>query len=124
MAKTQGSSHAVVHRIWTAHGLPPHPEFAPKLRDIVGVYLHPPDKSCDSALQEQLHQDLVVLAAVNHDLPRQAAAFGEAKTAIEGLRVGVGAPHLDQELLVPSFAREGRGCVPQLPADTSPPPGW
>ena len=64
------------------------------------------------------------MAAVNHDLPRQAAAFDKAKTAIEVLRVGVGAPHLDQELLIPSFAREVRGCVPQLAADSLPPPGW
>lgn len=80
--------------------------------------------ACDIALKEQLHQDLVVLAAVYHDLPRQAAAFGEAKTAIEGLRVGVGAPHLDYELLVPGLACEGCCSLPQLAPDTSPAPRW
>lgn len=55
MAKAQGLSHAVVHRIWRAHGLQPHrvetfklsrdPEFVKKLRDVVGVYLHPPDEA-------------------------------------------------------------------------------
>ena len=55
MAKAQGLSHAVVHRIWRAHGLQPHrvdtfklsrdPDFVKKVRDVVGVYLHPPDKA-------------------------------------------------------------------------------
>ncbi len=47
MAKAQGLSHAVVHRIWRAHGLQPHrvetfkpsrdPDFVKKLRDVVVV---------------------------------------------------------------------------------------
>ena len=50
MAKTVGIS--VSQRIWQAHGLQPHrvrrfklskdPEFVPKLRDIVGLYVNPP----------------------------------------------------------------------------------
>ena len=48
MAKAQGVSHAIVHRIWRAHGLQPHrvepfklsrdPEFVKKLSDVVGVF--------------------------------------------------------------------------------------
>jgi transposase len=63
MAKTQGVSHAIVHRIWTAHGLQPHRvetfklsrdrEFIPKLRDVVGVYLHPPDKALVFCVDEK-----------------------------------------------------------------------
>lgn len=43
-----------MQRIWRAHGLQPHrietfklsrdPEFVKKLRDVVGLYLNPPDK--------------------------------------------------------------------------------
>jgi transposase len=55
MARSQGLSPATVHRIWQAHNLQPHrverfklssdPEFVRKLRDIVGLYLSPPDKA-------------------------------------------------------------------------------
>jgi transposase len=52
MAKAAGISASSVQRIWRAHGLQPHrvrqfklsrdPEFIPKLRDIVGLYVDPP----------------------------------------------------------------------------------
>jgi len=48
-----------VQRIWRAHGLQPHrvrqfklsrdPEFVPKLRDIVGLYIDPPAHAMCSA---------------------------------------------------------------------------
>jgi DDE superfamily endonuclease len=63
MAKAQGVSHAVVHRIWQTHGLQPHrvetfklsrdPHFVQKLRDVVGVYLHPPDKALVFCVDEK-----------------------------------------------------------------------
>jgi transposase len=63
MAKAQGVSHSVVHRIWRAHGLQPHrvetfklsrdPDFVKKLRDVVGVYLHPPDKALVFCVDEK-----------------------------------------------------------------------
>lgn len=63
MAKAQGVSHAVVHRIWRAHGLQPHrvetfklsrdPHFVKKLRDVVGVYLQPPDKALVFCVDEK-----------------------------------------------------------------------
>lgn len=53
MAKAQGISPAAVQRIWAAHGLKPHlvrtfklsrdPRFLDKLRDVVGLYLNPPE---------------------------------------------------------------------------------
>lgn len=52
MAEMTGISVSSVQRIWRAHGLQPHrvrqfklsrdPEFVPKLRDIVGLYVDPP----------------------------------------------------------------------------------
>ena len=52
MAKAAGVSLRSVQRIWEAHGLEPHrirtfklsrdPEFADKLRDVVGLYVDPP----------------------------------------------------------------------------------
>ena len=63
MAKAQGLSHAVVHRIWRAHGLQPHrvetfklsrdPDFVQKIRDVVGVYLHPPAKALVLCIDEK-----------------------------------------------------------------------
>jgi transposase len=52
MAKAAGISVSSVQRIWRAHGLQPHrvrqfklstdPDFVPKLRDVVGLYVDPP----------------------------------------------------------------------------------
>jgi transposase len=52
MAEAIGISLRSVQRIWTAHRLAPHrvrtfklsrdPAFVPKLRDVVGLYMHPP----------------------------------------------------------------------------------
>ncbi len=52
MAKAAGISASSVRRIWHAHGLEPHrlrrfklsndPDFAAKLRDVVGLYVDPP----------------------------------------------------------------------------------
>ena len=52
MARAAGISVSSVQRIWRAHGLEPHrvrrfklskdPEFVPKLREIVGLYVNPP----------------------------------------------------------------------------------
>ena len=55
MAHEQGLSPATVQRIWSKHHLQQHriesftfstdPEFVAKIRDIVGLYLNPPDKA-------------------------------------------------------------------------------
>lgn len=63
MAKAQGLSPAAVQRIWKAHGLKPHlvqrfklsndPHFDDKVRDIVGLYLKPPDKALVLCIDEK-----------------------------------------------------------------------
>jgi len=63
MARTQGVSPATVQRIWDAHGLQPHrvksfkfsrdPHFVRKLRDVVGLYLNPPDKALVLCVDEK-----------------------------------------------------------------------
>ena len=55
LARAQGVSPATVQRIWDAHGLQPDrtrtfklsrdKRFVEKLTDVVGLYLHPPDKA-------------------------------------------------------------------------------
>jgi len=63
MAKGQQLSHMTVHRIWKQHGLQPHrletfklsqdPHFVEKLRDVVGLYLNPPDKALVLSVDEK-----------------------------------------------------------------------
>jgi transposase len=67
MAKAVGVSKATVSRLWRANGLKPHlsktfkvsndPQFTEKLRDVVGLYLSPPEHalvlSCDEKSQIQ-----------------------------------------------------------------------
>jgi len=63
MAKAAGISEAMVRRIWHQHGLQPHrverfkhskdPVFVEKLRDIVGLYLHPPAKAVVFSVDEK-----------------------------------------------------------------------
>jgi transposase len=55
MAKAIGLSHSTIHEIWRAFALQPHrsetfklskdPLFVEKVRDIVGLYLNPPDRA-------------------------------------------------------------------------------
>jgi transposase len=63
MAKAVGISVSSVQRIWHAHGLKPHqvrqfklsndPAFAVKLRDIVGLYVDPPDHAVVLSIDEK-----------------------------------------------------------------------
>jgi transposase len=63
MARAHEVSAATVQRIWRAHGLQPHrsesfklsrdPEFVPKLRDVVGLYLNPPEKAMVFCVDEK-----------------------------------------------------------------------
>jgi transposase len=63
MAQAQGISPASVQRIWEAHGLQPHrtrtfklstdKQFVQKLRDVVGLYLNPPEKALVLSVDEK-----------------------------------------------------------------------
>lgn len=63
MAAAQKVSSATVQRIWKKHKLQPHrvesfkfsndPQFALKVRDIVGLYLNPPDKAIVLSVDEK-----------------------------------------------------------------------
>lgn len=60
---TMGLSWPTVHRIWKAFGLQPHRQrhfkpstdsfFVEKVRDIVGLYLNPPDKAMVLCVDEK-----------------------------------------------------------------------
>ena len=63
MAQAAGISVSSVQRIWRAHGLQPHrmrqfklsrdPDFVPKLRDIVGLYVNPPTHAIVLSVDEK-----------------------------------------------------------------------
>lgn len=63
MGKEVGFSHTTIRRIWTAFGLQPHrderfklssdPLFVDKVRDIVGLYLSPPDRALVLSVDEK-----------------------------------------------------------------------
>jgi len=63
MAERVGVSHATVHRIWQAHALQPHrvqsfkfttdPQAEAKIRDVVGLYLHPPTNAVVLSMDEK-----------------------------------------------------------------------
>ena len=63
MARAVGLSQTSVRRIWNAHGLKPHltpgfklsndKRFVEKLRDVVGLYLSPPDKAMVLSVDEK-----------------------------------------------------------------------
>jgi hypothetical protein len=63
MAKAAGISLRSVQRIWKAHRLAPHrvrtfklsrdPAFVPRLRDVVGLYMHPPAHAIVLSIDEK-----------------------------------------------------------------------
>ena len=63
LAKQAGVGHTTVQRVWKEYGLKPHltrsfklsndPQFAEKVRDIVGLYLDPPDNALVLSVDEK-----------------------------------------------------------------------
>jgi transposase len=63
MAKKAGMSHTMVGRIWRTFGLKPHvtrsfkmspdPQLVEKVRDVVGLYMNPPDKAVVFSFDEK-----------------------------------------------------------------------
>jgi transposase len=63
MAESSGLSHMTIQRIWRAFGLQPHrvdtfklstdPLFVDKVRDIVGLYLNPPERALVLSVDEK-----------------------------------------------------------------------
>ncbi|GAA0905686.1 hypothetical protein Vau01_118320 [Virgisporangium aurantiacum] len=63
MAATSGLSKSTIGRVWKAFGLKPHlvdtfklsndPQFIDKVRDVVGLYLDPPEKAIVLAVDEK-----------------------------------------------------------------------
>lgn len=134
MAEATGIPKSLVHRVWRAFGLPPHrprtfklstdPFFVEKVRDIVGLYLNPPDKALVLCVDEKtqvqalnrtppiLPLGLGYVAGVTHDDIRHGTT-----TLFAALTVATGAiisqcrrRHRHQEFL--AFLRHIDASVP------------
>jgi hypothetical protein len=90
MAKEIGRAPSTVHRIWRAFGLQPHrvetfklstdPLFVGKVRDIVGLYLSPPERAIVLCVDEK--SQVQALDRTQPLLPmRPGQAFRWTKTA-------------------------------------------
>ncbi len=74
LAEEMGLSHTTIRRIWTAFGLQPHrqqnfklssdPLFVDKVRDIVGLYLSPPNRALVLSVDEKSQ-----IQALNREQP-------------------------------------------------------
>jgi transposase len=84
MAELMGISASSVQRIWRAHGLQPHrirqfklsrdPEFVPKLRDIVGLYVDPPAHAIVLSVDEK--SQIQALDRTQPSLPLKPGRLG------------------------------------------------
>jgi transposase len=84
LAATAGLSRSSVHRIWRAFALAPHrsesfklskdPLFIEKVRDIVGLYLNPPDKALVLCVDEKSQ-----IQALNRSQPILPMRPGQAE---------------------------------------------
>jgi putative transposase len=135
LATETGLSKSTVHRIWQAFGLQPHrqksfklsndPFFVEKVRDIVGLYLNPPEnavvlcvdeKSGIQALertQPMLPLGLGYVEGVTHDYRRHGTTtlFAALDTANGKVLAHCRPHHRHQEYL--SFLREIEKNVPE-----------
>jgi len=84
MAETSGLSHTSVQRIWQAFGLQPHrsesfklstdPQLIEKVRDIVGLYLNPPDTALVLCVDEKTQ-----IQALDRSQPVLPMRLGQAE---------------------------------------------
>ena len=100
MARESGLSHTTIWRIWGAFGLQPHrsetfklsgdPHFVDKVRDIIGLYLSPPDRALVLCVDEKSQiQALDRTQPVHHKtLPMLPGMPGAAHARLQAPRNG------------------------------------
>jgi transposase len=134
MAAAQGVSDTTVLRIWQKHRLQPHrvkrfklstdPQLAQKVRDIVGLYLYPPDRALVMSVDEKSQiqaldrtQPILPLRPglperQTHDYQRHGTTtLFAALNVLDGTVIGHCAPrHRHQEFL--RFLNKIDGLVP------------
>ena len=91
MARESGLSHTTIWRIWGAFGLQPHraetfklssdPHFVDKVRDIIGLYLSPPDRALVLCVDESEHAN----ATGSREHANQIQALDRAQPVLPGI---------------------------------------
>jgi transposase len=137
LAKAQGLSQMTVQRIWKQHRLQPHrvetfklsrdPQFVEKVRDVVGLYLNPPDKalvlSVDEKSQIQALDRTAPLLALRPGIPaRQTHDYKRhgtttlfaALSLLDGKVIGQGRPRHRSKEFVGFLAQIDRQTPGQL----------
>ena len=132
LAEQVGLSQTTVSRIWRAFGLQPHrtetfklstdPLFVEKVRDVVGLYLHPPDRAIVLCVDEKSQ-----IQALDRTQPLLPMRPGPARTAHARLRPArdhvavrrAGRGDGTRDRRVPSAA--SASGVPQVPGHASTP---
>ena len=131
MAAEVGLNQTAVHRIWQAFGLQPHrqetwklskdPQFIEKVRDVVGLYLNPPERAVVLCVDEKSQiQALDRTAPILPMLPGHAAARHprlQALRHLEPLR-RAGPHHRQGDRL--AAQPPSRDRVQEVPADARP----
>ena len=108
MARRSGLSHNTVSRIWRAFALQPHrtetfklsadPLFIEKVREIVGLYLNPPDRALDLCVNEK--SQIQPWTA-----PGRFSPCARARPSGVPMITGATAPSLSSPLWTPEAAR-------------------
>ena len=126
MAKVCGLSAATVSRIWRAFALKPHryetfklsrdPQFIEKVRDIVGLYLHPPERAVVLCVDEKAQ--IQALDRMQPVLPMRPGTPGATYARLPPARHHVAVRGLERghrcgdRQVLPAPPRRG---VPQVP---------
>jgi transposase len=137
MAKRHRVSHMTVQRIWQQYRLRPHlveqfqlstdPEFVEKVRDVVGLYLNPPDKALVLSVDEKSQiQALDRTAPVlplrpgiperqTHDYKRNGTTtLFAALSMLDGKVIGECRPRHRSEDFIAFLRRIDRATPPEL----------
>ena len=112
MARASGHAPSTIHRIWRAFGLQPHrsetfklssdPFFVEKVRDIVGLYLAPPDRALVLCVDEKSQ-----IQALDRSQPLLPMRPGQAERRSHDLQ----APRHDLSLRGPSTSPRERSSA-------------
>ena len=127
MARASGHAPSTIHRIWRAFGLQPHrsetfklssdPFFVEKVRDIVGLYLAPPDRALVLCVDEKSQiQGLGPFPAPLADAPR---AGGAAQPRLQAPRHDLCFAALEASPRERSSANVSRAIGPESSANSS-----
>ena len=119
MAEAMGLAIGAVQKIWRAHGLAPHrlrvfklsrdPQFAVKVRDVVGLYVDPPAHSLVLSVDEK--SQIQALDRTQPGLPMKPGRAGTITTTISAIACPERKPGARQPCSPPSTCSTARSSA-------------